>query len=164
MERRRNTISDKIGYDFKHFLSDKVEKSCFYVSMSLVVSSMNSSCAFSRTSSISTVNGLLASANGMSGNLGKYLEIYSSRICKCCLIEHILFFVSSSSYHFPRTRPVSSTSRKLYFHLIFFAKAEVSFGMHGSFLINLGMLHLVLEGIRSIHLISQRYQPSMLFF
>ena len=61
------------------------------------MSSMNSSCAFSGTSSTLMVNGLLARANGVSGKLGKYLEISSSRIFRCSLTESIVQFIVSCS-------------------------------------------------------------------
>ena len=69
-------ISDRTGYDCKllnqNLITDIEEKSVFVAS--LVMSSMNSSCAFSGTSSTLMVNGLLARANGVSGKLGKYLK------------------------------------------------------------------------------------------
>ena len=72
---RRNAISDRTGYDckllIKNLVTDIEEKSVF--AASLVMSSMNSSCAFSGTSSSLMVNGLLARTNGVSGKLGKYL-------------------------------------------------------------------------------------------
>ena len=72
---RRNAISDRTGYDCKFLIQNLVtdieEKSVF--AASLVMISMNSSCAFSTTSSSLMVNGLLARANGVSGKLGKYL-------------------------------------------------------------------------------------------
>ena len=70
---RRNAISDRTGYDCKlliqKLVTDIEEKSVF--AASLVMSSMNSYCAFSGTSSTLMVNGLLAMANGVSGKLGK---------------------------------------------------------------------------------------------
>ena len=76
---RLNAISVRTGYDCKHLIQNLVtdieEKSVF--AASLVMSSINSSCAFSGTSAALMVNGLLARANGVSGKLGKYLEISS---------------------------------------------------------------------------------------
>ena len=99
---RRNAISDRTGYDCKlliqNLVTDIEEKSVF--AASLVMSSMNFSCAFSGTSSTLMVNGLLARANGVSSKLGKYLEISSSRIFKCSLTESIVLFIVFCSISF----------------------------------------------------------------
>nr|KAF6443343.1 chromodomain Y like [Molossus molossus] len=58
---------------------------------------MNSSCAVSGTSSTLTVNGLLASANGVSGRFGKYDEISSASMCKCSFTEMIIVILLSGS-------------------------------------------------------------------
>ena len=86
------------------------------------------------------MNGLLAKANGV---LGKYLEISSSRILECSLTESIVLFIVSCSISFS-SKQINSRICKFYFHPIFFARVEVSTGMLGAFLTNLGMLHLVL--------------------
>ncbi|KAM5198433.1 ras-related protein Rab-26 isoform 2-T2 [Hipposideros larvatus] len=97
--RRRNTVSDRTGYDCKHliqnFVTGIVEKSV--LAASLLISSMNSSCAVSETSSTLTVNGLLASANGVSGKFGKYNEISSASLRKCSFTEIIIVILLSGS-------------------------------------------------------------------
>ena len=63
---RRNTISDKTGYDCKQLIQNLVTdiEQTFFAA-SLVMSSMNSSCTVPGTSSTLMVNELLANANGV---------------------------------------------------------------------------------------------------
>ncbi|CAH2321436.1 Hypothetical predicted protein, partial [Pelobates cultripes] len=49
------------------------------------------------TSSTLTVNGLLASANGVSGRFGKYDEISSASMCKCSFTDIIIVILLSGS-------------------------------------------------------------------
>ena len=71
-----------------------------FLATSLLMSSMNSSCAVSGTSSTLTVNGLLASANGVSGRFGKCDKISSEGMRKCSFTEIIIVILFSGSMPF----------------------------------------------------------------
>ena len=109
---RRNAISDRTGYDCKLLIQNLVthieEKSVF--AASLIMSSMNSSCAFSGTSLTLMVSGLLARATGVSGKLGKYIEIYSSRTFKCSLHKVLFHSLFPVQYHFPQRKQINLTT------------------------------------------------------
>nr|KAF6460602.1 hypothetical protein HJG59_011511 [Molossus molossus] len=55
------------------------------------------------TSSTLTVNGLLASTNGVSGRFGKYNEISSASMCKCSFTEIIIVIVQC---HVPQRKQI----------------------------------------------------------
>lgn len=90
---------------------------------SLVMSSMNSSCAFSGTFSTSMVNGLLARVNGVSGKLGKYLEIPLQEFLSVLWQKVLFYSLFPVQCHFPQRKLINSGTCKFYFHPIVFCQS-----------------------------------------
>lgn len=97
--RRRNTVSDRTGYDCKHLIqnrvTDIVEKSV--LAALLLVSSVNSSCAVSGTFSTLTVNGLLASANGCQVVLENTMKFHLQGCASVFFTQIIIIILLSGS-------------------------------------------------------------------